>query len=230
MHMFILVIVMISAGILGGGINYYLNKNEPGNKNTAWEFIIIGIGASLLVPLFLNMISSDLIQRSEAGVYNIFVILGFCLIAAISSKAFITSLSDKILKEAKEAKEYALSSVKRIDKVQDEIDPLIRRNLETDPDEGDIQPELSDTTDQSIRVLSALNRPDFTYRSISGIIKGTDIDADRAKIREILLLLEKDGYVRSIDRGKGPRYYITGSGLQHLIDNASNKSLERDAQ
>src|SRR5262247_1390247 len=97
-----LVLVMIGAGVLGGFINYYLNRHDQTCKHTAREYVVIGVGAALLVPLFLNMISSNLLERSETDTKALLVILGFCLVGAISSKAFIQTLSDQILKKAQE--------------------------------------------------------------------------------------------------------------------------------
>jgi hypothetical protein len=76
-------------------------------KHTSWQFIVIGVGAAFLAPLFLNMISSDLIARSKENYYLLFVLVGFCLVASISSRKFIRSISDRVLQEAEEASRKA---------------------------------------------------------------------------------------------------------------------------
>lgn len=229
MHFLILSSIMLLGGILGGIINYFLNKHDSENKNTLFEYTIFGIGAALLVPLFLNMISSDLIMQSEKSFYNFFVILGFCLIAAISSKAFIRSLTDRVFREAKEAKKLSIASSDRIEKVQEELDPLIRKNIEKDPEDEDQLLSISDTEDDQIKVLIALNHPDYTYRSIVGVMKDSNLHGDRSKIRSILSNLQKEGYAKEIDKGKGPRYYLTANGLQKLKDEKSNLALAADS-
>lgn len=108
MHMLSLVIMMLSCGILGGLINSYLDKNNPDkSSNSTWEYMVIGIGASLTVPLFLNTISSSLFIDSKNEPYNILVIMGFCLIAAMSSKSFIKTVSDRAIKTANQANKTA---------------------------------------------------------------------------------------------------------------------------
>ena len=41
--------------------------------------------------------------------------------------------------------------------------------------------------------------------------------------------LQKEGYAKEIDKGKGPRYYLTANGLQRLKDEKSNHALAADS-
>ena len=61
------IVVMIIAGTFGGIINFFLEQEieeeKDRNKKIALlKSIIIGIGASVLVPLFLTTISSEIIK------------------------------------------------------------------------------------------------------------------------------------------------------------------------
>ena len=103
-----LILVMLGAGILGGAINHFLTQEStPTIRSFMGRDLLVGLGASFMVPLFLNMISSDLIQLILGSKdrppepYKILVFSGFCLIAAISSRAFIRTLSDRILNEVR---------------------------------------------------------------------------------------------------------------------------------
>jgi tetratricopeptide (TPR) repeat protein len=107
MHALQLAIMMISCGILGGLINSYLDKSSKEIVNTTWEYIVIGIGAALLVPLFLNMIGSTLIEGSFESLNSTLVIMGFCLVASMTSRTFIKSISDKALQKAQSAETKA---------------------------------------------------------------------------------------------------------------------------
>lgn len=57
--------VMLIAGVFGGIVNYFLTRKSDPEDNTPTKCIVMGLGASLLVPLFLNMISSDLLSTSK---------------------------------------------------------------------------------------------------------------------------------------------------------------------
>jgi len=101
--------IMIITGAIGGVVNAALNSREK-LLWRSWVFsVIVGIGAAMLIPLFLNTVSSNLLDIviKDSNTKDMLVFGSFCLLAAISSKAFIQSLSDKILKEVQDARQYA---------------------------------------------------------------------------------------------------------------------------
>ena len=66
-----LIFVMVTAGALGGVVNYFLTpkadtkadpRADPEERSIA-KSIVVGIAAAFLVPLFLNMISSNLTEE-----------------------------------------------------------------------------------------------------------------------------------------------------------------------
>src|SRR5215471_12339877 len=93
----LLAIAIASAGLLGGLINFHLSQRADGEDPSLWKSATLGIGAASLVPLFLNTISSNLVQQIQKPddpskiVQSFLVFFGFCLVASISSKAFIQS-------------------------------------------------------------------------------------------------------------------------------------------
>jgi hypothetical protein len=62
----IILLIMLGCGLLGGLINYILPANEntdTGKKiRPGWQCMILGIGATLLVPLFLEIAQSKLLD------------------------------------------------------------------------------------------------------------------------------------------------------------------------
>jgi hypothetical protein len=112
-HLGILSVIMIAGGLLGGYAGYLIEKNRflqssgdtnnsDGVKKEKVYFLITGVCAALLIPLFLSTISSQLMGDAEKDPLKYFVFGGFCLLVAIFSKQFISSLSDKILKQVKD--------------------------------------------------------------------------------------------------------------------------------
>lgn len=107
MSEFHIFIFMIVAGILGGVVNYGLTRPEKMDYRNLFWSILIGTAASLLVPLFLNTISSSLLASILDGTAkssDVYVFFGFCLLGAIASKSMIQTLTNKILRTAEEAK------------------------------------------------------------------------------------------------------------------------------
>jgi hypothetical protein len=107
--MLTVVMLMLLAGIMGGVVNVTIRAEASDRKTWLWS-IVAGIGAALLIPLFLRTVSSNLLTgvlSESPNMEDMLVFFGFCLLAAISSKSFIRSLSDKVLQEALTAKEAA---------------------------------------------------------------------------------------------------------------------------
>jgi hypothetical protein len=101
-----LLFIMLLAGVFGGIVNIALNSQRPDRRAWIWS-ILAGVAAALLIPLFLRTVSSNLASNllsGNAGKDDWFVFAGFCLLAAISSKAFIQTLSDRILREVQETR------------------------------------------------------------------------------------------------------------------------------
>src|SRR5262245_56110250 len=99
---------MLAMGVLGGTINFVLASGDAVHGSVGWaRAALLGVGAAILIPLFLNTISSnllsDVLTAAEPGA-SALVFAGFCLVAAISSRAFIQTLADRVLAEAREAK------------------------------------------------------------------------------------------------------------------------------
>lgn len=115
-HIFTLLAIMIIAGILGGVAGYMIEQNTTDNHTSKnpWFYILIGLCASFLVPLFMTTISSDLLENSQQNHLDYFVFGGFCLIAAISAHKFIISISEKILKQVDTARDEIAATETRI--------------------------------------------------------------------------------------------------------------------
>ena len=209
----VFVLIMVSAGLLGGVINFYLN-DDPESKHTVGNHMVIGIGASLLVPLFLNMISSKLMKEASSNPGLLLVFLGFCLIAAISSKAFISTISDRILNQAKEARRATAE-------LQRDLDPILQQADESSETIDAEAINIANLNGQQHTVLAALHHPRYTYRTLGGISTGTKLN--KTELKEVLVELDNQGLSGQVDRGNGPRFYITANGLKALTQQAQTE-------
>ena len=79
--MLIILLIMIAAGVLGGVANYFLSDRHNDTGHNDWgKYPILGVISALTVPLFLNMISSNLLEAARTRPVDFFVFAGFCLI------------------------------------------------------------------------------------------------------------------------------------------------------
>jgi hypothetical protein len=221
-HVFCLVGVMLAAGTLGGVINYYQaigSSPEQPKESSATPFkprmphrVVIGIGAAFLVPLFLNMISSDLLLACKETPTKLLVFAGFCLVASISSSAFIRSLSDRLLEQAARSAEEANRGV---EEVKTDLEPI--KAKATEPDAGASSGSRQVLPANEVpglgvgqRVLRALCETEFAFRSVEGISRSTGIA--RKELEVILNSLAQDGLVRDTPTEDGLRWCITKKG------------------
>lgn len=80
---------MLLAGVFGGIVRYYWDKSGKFSWDSFFKHVILGIGVSLMAPLFLNSISSTLIKESQIDLNKVFILIGFCIAAAIFAKQFM---------------------------------------------------------------------------------------------------------------------------------------------
>lgn len=229
-YMWILIAVMLATGSFGGLINYFLTRTSDPEHSSIIKSVIVGIGASFLVPLFLNMISSNLIDSIKgtnevAGDQSkLLVLAGFCLIAAISSSAFIQTLSDRVLnearaarKEAEEAKADAAQAKDEVAEVQATVDPIINKETEPEPAvEGAARTgSANGLSDKEKSILNAFARSEYTHRSLRGLSKDTGIHED--DLANMLTDLMAKDLVRQRESITGPKWYMTPQGLYAAV-------------
>ncbi|MFG6416135.1 YEATS-associated helix-containing protein [Roseateles sp. DC23W] len=187
--LFLIAGVMLISGALGGLANYFTADTDTEKPLNAWQHVFVGIVAAFIVPLLLNLASGDLIDKirgaaagSKPDYSKLFVLAGFCLVAAASSRAFIRSVSQRVLDSAREAAREAQQAREDAFAARAAVEPLIeapeaiggggQRGMM-----GDADQELS--LDQQ-KVMEAMIQSRFTVRSISGITSETGLPIDAA--------------------------------------------------
>jgi RsiW-degrading membrane proteinase PrsW (M82 family) len=99
-YMLLLLGIMVVTGVLGGVANYFLREKDLGvSGKDLVKYAVLGIVAALTVPLFLNMISSDLLAGAKSRPIELFVFAGFCLLFVLFSRRFVESAAAKLLQQ-----------------------------------------------------------------------------------------------------------------------------------
>lgn len=235
--------VMIAAGILGGIVNYLLERKADPEGSSVGKSIAVGIVASFLVPLFLNMISSNLTDQihgsstSSPDLPKILVFAGFCLVAAISSTAFIKTLSDRILQEAKEAKKVAHQAEEKASEVQSAMQPLVDKETEADASTNVAVPLANSVAsiDQNERnILQNLANGRWVLRTRTGLAKETriakpEVDRIMDELRK-RQLVDYRWIVGEPGEKKKRRWYITRKGREAIVTTVPTSSISSEKQ
>jgi fluoride ion exporter CrcB/FEX len=174
-YILIVVIIIILSGILGGIANFFIveTPKKSTDKKSIWGYIVLGVVAAFTVPLFLNMISSNLLEIGQSNYLVLFVFCGFCLVAAVFSKSFLENMYSKVMQQ--------------VNKVKDEVQELKEQESEpelTDSSITESKRQDSELSESERKVLFAFGVGKYSYRSFSGIKNETNLE--KGIVRECL--------------------------------------------
>ena len=215
-HIFILATVMLLAGIFGGLVNYYLYGDKDPDAASLPRFLVVGVGASFLVPVVLDMVNSELVLESQGDPSRLLIFTGFCLISALLSRFFIDNLSDRILNEAQVAKQRSEEVQQNLRIIQSELLPLI--DTETEQDTSGEDPQVVQVNDEldvtSTHVLKILSSGRFIFRSLAGVCR--EANEEESTILKTLHVLVTRSLAGKVSGKNGVRWHITEKGRRVL--------------
>lgn len=216
-----LVGVMILAGGLGGSMNYLMASKEDTAGKSFVKSFVLGVGAAFLVPLLLNMISSNLMDMirgtgtTPGDPLKLLVFVGICLVAAIFSTRFIQTIGDRVLQEVQDAKKKAAEFKK-------EVAPLVSKFTEQPeaPHPTDNQQPKLEQHEQAI--LNALANPKYVYRFVTGVAKETGVPLGETEQK--LADLTKRGLAGRTVRARDNKvlWFVTTEGQRALSSTKSS--------
>lgn len=170
-EIFFVLLIIVLGGSLGGLISAFISEDSE----MSWAFcgrrMVIGLGAAFLVPLFLNMLSSTLLDQAKTSPSAYLIFGGLCIIAAVSSKAFISTPSDRLFRQVKDVEE-------KLRAVKDSVEPILIKEKEP---EANLPFAAHSETQNSVSepersILLALNDGAYSMRTLDGIAKETSLD------------------------------------------------------
>lgn len=215
---------MLLSGIVGGLINSYLSDPNVEKPLAWWQHIVVGVGASFMVPVFLNTISSRLIaeiagtELTSEVLSKLLILAGFCLLAAVSSRAFIRSMTDRLLREVAAAKKEAKEAKVQAKNAEDIADLTVEPEpLPTAATKGfmesNVEEPAVEVTETERQILKAMVESRFSMRSISGIAKDAGLSSNTVN-SHLGSMLTKALVAEGKNKEGQLRWYATALGRQ----------------
>ncbi len=202
MNLYILLAAMVVFGLLGGLVNAIKTNQE---KKDYWKSLVKGIAAALLVPIFLEIMQSELVtiekpeSQGTTTLYDYLVFGGLCLIVAVFSDSFIDTIGNKLMKKVQKAEIKATESNKK-------VNTLINNMAEPDENEDSVEKRVRNiqeglkfkgqVSDLDKVINSLKDNHQYKYRTINGIMKDTGLP--KPNVTQMLKNLEKQGIVAQV--------------------------------
>ncbi len=234
-HLILILCIMVATGILGGVANYFLNERDGASPwRTASKHAVLGVVAALTVPLFLNMISSHMLEATRLKSSELFVFAGFCLLYVVVSRRFFENLAVKLMRQV----ELVRKDVQHLQEGRGQPAPVVTQSLRA------VEAESPESTTQSsvvelprnavsygdIELMRAVGEGNAIYGAMTALSAKTTLPRDQVAPR--LAALKNMALIESkIDDKNVVRWHLTPKGKSLLDGIAAAASLEekRDA-
>jgi len=181
-HMLLILAIMVIAGILGGLANYFLTERAAEPARRDWlKYPLLGIVAALTVPLFLNMISSTMLEAARTKPVDFFAFGGFCLIYVVASRRLLENVAQRLTGQ--------------LDQVKRELGQL-RQLQQDEPDALPAKPEVAQIAEveprevlsyNDVEILRALAEESFVYGNLAALCDRTGLARDFVSQRLVVM-------------------------------------------
>ncbi|MBS1144228.1 MAG: hypothetical protein H6R14_1634 [Proteobacteria bacterium] len=172
-HMLLILSIMVLAGILGGTANYFLSDRRDSGGRDWLKYPVFGVVAALTVPLFLNMLSSTLLEGARTKPIDLYVFAGFCLIYVVASRRLFENMVQRLMTQIDQVRR----DLGRMEQQKRE-EPVIAAKPEAEarkPAELDPKDVLSYN---DVEILRALSDGGFVYGNLAAICDSTGLARD----------------------------------------------------
>ena len=210
-YMLMILLIMVVAGILGGVANYYLSdrQGEPVRRDWA-KYLILGVISALTVPLFLNMLSSNLLEAARTRPVDFFVFAGFCLIYVVASRRFFENVANRLLHQMDQVKREMAQIKQAAPALRDE--PFELPAVVSEPEV--VRESLSYN---DIEILRELAQESYVYGNLVGLTDKTGLARDLVSSR--LAVLKSLGVIETrMNERNVLHWFVSPKGKQMLGD------------
>lgn len=173
-HMLLILAIMICAGILGGIANYFLADRQGDAERRNWlKYPVLGVVAALTVPLFLNMISSTLLEGARTKPVDFFTFAGFCLIYVVAARRLLENVAQRLSGQLDQVRRE-VGHLKQ-QKQAEQVPPGIREDAVASEQKAEPREVLSYN---DVEILRALSEESFVYGNLAALCDRTGLARD----------------------------------------------------
>lgn len=213
-HMLLILGIMVLMGVLGGVANFYLadRQGEPGRRDWV-KYPVFGIVAALTVPMFLNMISSTLLEGARTKPIDYYVFAGFCLLYVVASRRLFENMVQRLMGQIDQVRRD-VGQIRQQKREEPLLAPLKAeaeppRNADPDPREA--------LSYNDVEILRALADGNFVYGNLVSICETTGLSRDVVSQR--LTIMKAMGVIETrINEKNVLHWFVSARGKAVLAD------------
>ncbi len=214
-YMLMILGIMVVAGVLGGIANYFLSDRQGElSSRDGIKYATLGVIAALTVPLFLNMISSNLLEAARTRPVDFFVFAGFCLIYVVASRRVFENAANKLLSQIDQVKRD-VNHLK-----QEKRDVPVSQPAREEISAAAAEPARSEPPKETlsyndVEILRAIAEENYVYGNLVGLTDKTGLGRDLVSNR--LTVLKNLGIIETRINDKNVlHWYVSPKGKQML--------------
>ncbi|MBI4988815.1 MAG: hypothetical protein HZC23_08360 [Rhodocyclales bacterium] len=234
-HLILILGIMVATGLLGGLANFFLNERDTGTPwRTAGKHMVLGVVAALTVPLFLNMMSSHLLEATRLKSSDLFVFAGFCLLYVVVSRRFFENIAAHLMRQVEQVRREVKHLQYSTERGAAPAPPAPRASEpEAAPEAAPasiVELPRNAVSFGDIELMRAVAEGNAIYGANTGLATKTTLPKEQVAPR--LAALKAMGLIESrIDERNVVRWYMTTKGKSLLdgINAAASLEDRRDA-
>jgi hypothetical protein len=219
-HMFLILAIMVAAGVLGGAANYFLAERSAEPARHDWiKYPVFGIVAALTVPLFLNMISSTLLEGARTKPVDFYAFGGFCLIYVVLSRRLFENIVQRLQRQIEQVR----NDVGDLKKMQEEIPQRVEPELEKPP-EAEVREVLSYN---DVEILRALAEDSIVYGNLVDVCERTGLP--RELVGQRLSAMKTLGVIETRINDKNVLHWFVSARGKAVLEEIVGTQTEKKA-
>lgn len=207
-----LIIIMLICGIVGGVGNTL--RGTTCNWVVLSKNICLGIIASIAVPLFLNLVSSDIVKsiyvNEQGHIPNYLIFSGFCIIASFSSLTFLNTISGKVIQNLKEEIKQVKSENEQLSKT---VETIAVSTESTQINENELE---KFKTSSYAEIMNSIKNKENKFRPLD-LIK-TEVNQDNNEIDKKIEILKSNNFVKEIELRKGEKAFALTEDAEKIME------------
>jgi len=205
-YIILIVCIMVLSGTASGIISVlFSRKRKRLVLKEMVGYALLGVLASLMVPLLLHIFSSNLLENSRSSSLNILVFIGFCLIFSLGFIKIFEMLTGFQLKV-----------------VYFEDDKL--NTLDKNDSKPDFKSVLADAgiSEESYKILNTMGGSTQTGKSLSSLLKDSGLEVD--KVNEEVSTLMAQGYIKQKLNDQGRLCLYLSPHAVNIVKNVTTEA------